>query len=86
MHYFLWLKTWCLLSVQVLLLQTLFILCLFLVSLSGITIVHGLCVCDHIYSMKKIVCFTCCVCQYWGCGGKGLTPHALNVAHHLAVG
>jgi len=28
---------------------------------------------------------TCCVCQYWGCGGKRLTPHALNVAHHLAV-
>lgn len=44
------------------------------------------CVCVHIYSMKKIMCFTCCVCQYWGCGGKDLTPHALNVAHHVAVG
>lgn len=36
--------------------------------------------------MKKIRCLTCCVCQYWGCGGKDLTPHALSVAHHLAVG
>jgi hypothetical protein len=36
--------------------------------------------------MKKIMCLTCCVCQYWGCGGKALTPHALNVAHHLAAG
>jgi len=32
------------LSVQVLLLQTLFSLCLFLVSISGITIIYGLCV------------------------------------------
>jgi hypothetical protein len=26
------------------------------------------------------------MCQYWGCGGRDLTPLALNVAHHLAVG
>lgn len=35
--------------------------------------------------MKKIMCLTCCVCQYWGCRGRDLTSHALNVLHHLTV-
>lgn len=46
---------------------------------------HHFGVWSHLLHEEDYVCNMLCICQYWGCGRRDVTPHALNVANHLGV-